>query len=87
MKKRHSHQTLANVILVLVFIAAITSLYFAFKSTGKATQMPTIEAQAYCCCQDTSIFRVSTLKLYSELTKEDCSVECGEHKALSLGIC
>lgn len=89
MKTHH----LSNIILILVLITALAGLYYVYKGTGKAIQIPEIDTIANCCCQsETGVFKTATTQTYSTITIAECAKTCAEsstinHPVTTLGPC
>lgn len=86
MKTEH----IANLVLVIVLVAAILGMYYAFKPAGKAYQMTDIQMDTVgeCCCTDKGqVFKVPSEKLASLLLPSDCAATCAERGSQSLGQC
>ena len=81
MKTHH----LANVILVLVLLAAVIGMYYIFKGPGMAIQEPTVEIDilAECCCTNHGgiPFMKPSMKTLSMTYQTDCVATCQEYGA------
>lgn len=97
MKKAHNimkHQHykthyFGTLLIILILLSAIIGMYYAFNSAGKAVQMSDSNADTvgFCCCKDSSVFKVPSKKLSSQLMPSDCASVCFEHNAESMGQC
>jgi hypothetical protein len=86
--KHHRTHYFGTAIMILILLSAVIGMYYAFSPAGKAYQMAeNIDTIGYCCCKDSSVFKVPSKKLSAELMPSDCAVTCFEHNSDSMGQC